>query len=392
MSARGGLLLAIAAVVLITLALGLRSPAVPVEHALVERAPLQAYVEEDVQTQVRSSQLIAVPLPGTLSAVTLRPGDSVAAGQVLAELAPVPATPLDSASRGRLLADRLAAQSLAAAAAEGQRLAAATLVQIEREAERAQRLREEEVISLEQAEREQIRLQQAQADAAAASAHYRAALAQVQAISALLQPGAVGSEAIAIRSYQDGVVLRRMRESPGPAAAGEPLLEIGNPQNLEIVGELLSADAVRLSPGNAVSFSQWGGDRSLHGVVDRIEPAGYTKRSALGVEEQRVRVITVPDPADAPWPALGDGYRLRGRYTLWSGDEVLQVNAGAIQRDRDGWSVLRIVDGRAQRQSVQIGQRNDQAVQILQGLSEGDRVVVYADDRVDDGARVDVVR
>lgn len=392
MSARGGALLAIAVAVLIALGFGLRTPAVPIEHAVALRASLQAVVEEDVQTRVRHRQIIAVPLPGTLSRVELRPGDPISAGQIVAELAPSPAMPLDSASRGRLLADRVAAQSLALAADESRRAVAATLAQVEREAARALSLSEQDVISAEQAEREGIRLRQAQADAAAASAQLSAAQAQVAAVNALLAPGGAGSEPIPIRSYRAGVILRRMRESAGPAAAGELLIEIGDPTDIEIVGELLSADAVRLSPGNAVALSQWGGDHVLHGVIERIEPAGFTKRSALGVEEQRVRVIAVPDPTAPGWPALGDGYRLRGRYTLWSGEDVLQVNAGAIQRDRNGWSVLRIEDGYAIRQSVQIGQRNEQAVQIIDGLSAGDQVVVYADDRVDDGARVEIVR
>ena len=391
MSARGITMAVIAAAVVAVLALGLRSPAIPVEHATVIRADLEVYVDEDAQTRVRHQLRVAVPVPGTLSGVSVTPGDPIEAGQIVATLAPSPALPLDNASRGRLLADLRAAQALAGAAENQRKASAAAFEQSRRETDRALRLLKEDVISAEQAERQQLQLQLAQADLQSARAQAQSAADQVAALSALLEPSGPGAAPIPIRSTRSGVVLRRFRESAGPAAAGEPLVDVGDPADLEVVAELLSEDAIRLSIGNPVTFSQWGGEGELSARVETIEPAAFTKRSALGVEEQRVRVIAIP-AAQTPWPQLGDGYRMRGRFQLWSGQEVLQVNAGAIQRDRDGWSVLRIGDGYADRQAVQIGQRNDRAVEIRDGLSEGDQVVVYADDRVEDGARVEVVK
>jgi HlyD family secretion protein len=244
------------------------------------------------------------------------------------------------------------------------------------------------VVPAEALERARTQAELTAANQASAEAAVDAAQGRVGALQALLAPGSNGAQQLDLVSPANGVVLRRLRQSAGPVAAGEVLLEIGDPTNIEIVGELLSEDALQLQPGAQVELTGWGGEELLQATVERVEPAAFTKVSALGVEEQRVLVLALPADSGPDWPQLGDGYRLRARYRLWSSDDVLKVPSAALQRDRDGWSVLRIEAGRAQRVNVQIGQRNDAEAEVLGGLAVSDQVVLYGDDRVVDGARV----
>lgn len=380
--------LAVGLGLLLAIALALREPTLPVEVAEVSRGSLQVGIEEDVQTRLRRRELLVAPLPGRIERIELLPGDSVSAGQPLLTLSAGPAPRLDAAQQSRLRAE------LQAAEAERSRLrglivaaeAAATLA--EQDAGRARRLAAEQVIApaaLDQVLTEaRVRL----ADLQAARAAEAAAVSQQQALQALLDPDQGQAQQLILRSPIDGIVLQRLRESSGTVAAGERLLEIGDPTQLEVVGELLSEDAVRLTAGALVELSGWGGPTLLRGRVERIEPAAYTKISALGVEEQRVKVIAVPDPSGGDWPVLGDGYRLRARYIAWSGEDRLLVPSAALQRDRDGWSVLRVIDGRASRSAVRIGRRNETHAEVSEGLAEGDVVILYGEDRVQEGRRV----
>jgi HlyD family secretion protein len=186
----------------------------------------------------------------------------------------------------------------------------------------------------------------------------------------------------------DGVVLRRARVSAGVVPPGEPILEIGDPRRLEVVADFLSTDAVRIAVGAPVSIEQWGGEEAIDGRVRRIEPAGFTRVSALGVEEQRVNVIIdVLDAGDA-LDVLGDGYRVEVRAVIWEAPDVLLVPLGSLFRDGDAWGVF-VVDGdRASRRVVSIGQRSDRHAVVIDGLREGDRVVVHPGDTLADGARI----
>jgi len=189
----------------------------------------------------------------------------------------------------------------------------------------------------------------------------------------------------------DGVVLKRLRESESVVNAGEPLLEIGNPvTDLEIVSDLLSTDAVRVKPGAKVRVEQWGGDRVLAATVRRVEPSGFTKISALGVEEQRVNVLMdFADPAEA-WKALGDGYRVEVRIVIWEEAEVVRVPTSALVRQGHGWSVFVVNGDRLQRVTVEVGQRNAEEAEIRSGLDAGRQVVVHPSDQAIDGALIEV--
>jgi HlyD family secretion protein len=182
-----------------------------------------------------------------------------------------------------------------------------------------------------------------------------------------------------------GRVLRVYEESARVVAVGSPLLEIGEPADLEIVIDVLSADAVKIRPGAEMRLEAWGGDEALRARVRRVEPSGFTKLSALGVEEQRVNVIG--DFVDPPG-ALGDGYRLEARIVVWSAADVLRAPASAIFRRAGDWHVFAAADGRAVLRRVEIGHRGADAVEILGGLEEGERLVLHPTDRIADGVRI----
>jgi len=170
--------------------------------------------------------------------------------------------------------------------------------------------------------------------------------------------------------------------------AGDPLLEIGDPRQLEIVVDLLSLDAVRVQPGARVLVEQWGGDRSLEGRVRRVEPSGFTKISALGVEEQRVNVIVeFTDPATA-WASLGDGYRVEARIVMWESSDVLKLPTGALIRSGDQWAVYAIRDGRARIAPITIGHQNGQDAEVTGGIEAGTTVILHPGDTIADGVRV----
>jgi HlyD family secretion protein len=184
-----------------------------------------------------------------------------------------------------------------------------------------------------------------------------------------------------------GRVLRVHQKSAGVVQAGTPLVEVGNPQALELVIDLLTTDAVHVAVGTAASITGWGGE-PLAGKVSRVEPSGFTRPSALGVDEQRVNVIVALTEPPARWAALGDGYRVEARLVLWQGESVLQVPGGAVFRRGQGWAAFRVHEGVAHLVNVQIGHRGEQAVEILSGLGPGDAVAVHPGDRMKDGARV----
>ena len=198
------------------------------------------------------------------------------------------------------------------------------------------------------------------------------------------------AERVLIRSPIDGRVLKVMHEWEGPVRTGDPLLEVGDPSALEVAVDVLSADAVKIAPGMKVLFERWGGKAPLEGVVRVVEPVGFTKISALGVEEQRVWVISDFTSPPARWQRLGDGYRVEARFVLWHDDDVLQVPASSLFRYKDGWALFVIENNRARRRQVTIGRRNGLRAQILDGVSAGERIVNHPSDEVEDGRRVRV--
>jgi len=196
------------------------------------------------------------------------------------------------------------------------------------------------------------------------------------------------SERVPVRSPITGKILKITHECEGPVRTGDPLLEVGDPSVLEIEVDVLSADAVKIKPGMTVLFDRWGGEQPLEGIVRTVEPVAFTKVSALGVEEQRVLIISdFTSPSDQ-WQRLGDGYRVEARFVLWHEDNVLQVPTSSLFRFNDGWAIFVVEDNRATRRAVKVGQRNGLIAQILDGVQQDELVINHPSDEVDDGVRV----
>lgn len=377
---------------------------VPVDLAAVTLGPMEVTVDDEARTSLRHVYTVSAPVTGRLLRISnpsgshgdtsLHVGDRVIAGEtVVAVLQPMQPGLLDTRSREELQAVVAAAEaSVALAEAEVRRIEA-LLVFSRDELGRAQSLAATDSIPTQA-------LEAAQTDLAVNEAALESAKAQLQirqseqlAAQARLM-GPLDSETpsdpaccIRLTAPATGVVLRILQQSEGVLPAGTPIVEIGDPRDLEIVADLLSTDAVQIKPGAAVRIDEWGGP-TLSGRVSRIEPDGFAKVSALGIEELRVRtLIDVVDPPEK-WSALGNDFRVTVHIELWRSEKTLTVPVAALFRSGDDWAVFTLRDGRARATPVQIGNRNQRSAEILSGLVEGDQVVLHPSDRIIDGTAV----
>jgi len=375
------------------IAYALRPQPAPVDLATVELGPLRVSIDDEGEARVRDVYTLHAPLAGRLLRIQAEPGDKVQAD--LTELARIePALPafLDvrtEAEQRAAIAAAQAARDLAKAEldrAEADRAFAAS------ELDRAKRLIRQETISqraLDDAERA-YRVAQANLATAQAALNVRESELQ-QAQSRLLSRPEIdrrteACECVPVTAPVSGVVLQVIRKSEGVVDAGTPLLEIGDPRDLEIVVDLLSEDAVKLEPGQKAIITGWGGP-DLGAAVRRIEPFGQTKVSALGIEEQRVNVVLdLTDPPET-WQRLGHGFRVDVQVILFEGD-VLKVPLGALFRRGDGWATFVADHDRAMLRPVVIGERNSLYVEVRDGLKAGERVILYPSDRISDGTAI----
>lgn len=362
--------------------------AMEVSVVRAERGPMQVTVDEDGETRVRDRFLVTAPVSGRVHRIEIEPGDMVVRGKtLLARITPAESPLLDSRTRGELQAAVDAATAAVGQARAERQRAATTLERARSTLRRQQELNKAGAISTDDLEASQTALASAEDAVRAAEFTERRAESEVQLARARLSAPSASGRSVDVLSPVDGTVLKRLRESEGVVPVGEPLLEIGEPGRMEIVADLLSTDAVRVSPGAAVLIEQWGGGHTLHAKVRRVEPSGFMKVSALGVEEQRVNVvIDFTNPAEAA--RLGDGYRVEVRIVLWQEDDVLKVPVGALFRQGDGWAVFVVEEGRVRRQTVQLGQRNENEGQLTGGLEAGTTIVLHPPDTLTDGARV----
>jgi len=372
---------------------GFRSQPVAVEIGLVTRAPLAVTVEEEGRTRVRDRFELSAPVPGFVRRLTLDVGDSVIRGQVLAELEPLRSTVLDPRARAEAEARVASAEYALQAAEQHAAAAAAEASRAQNEFERRRKLCESGCISKEELDTAELLARRTAAERRSAEFAIEVARFELEAARTTLsysaaQPVATPLERVEIRAPVAGRVLRLARRSEGVVAAGETLVEIGDPAALEVEVDVLSSDAVRIAPGTLVRLARWGGDADLVGRVRVVEPAGFTKVSALGVEEQRVWVIVDISSPPEQWQRLGDGYRVEAAFVLWQGEDVLQVPAGALFRHGEGWAVFVVEDDHAVRRAVSLGHRNAQAAEVRDGLAEGERVVLHPSNRIEDGVRV----
>lgn len=422
--------------ILALLGLAFRPAPLRVDLGPVLRAPLRVTVNAEGKTRLRQRFIISTLVAGRLERLTLREGDTVTRGMLVAQIDPLASDTAIREAQGRLAEWRAQRAGVAtlrpkqealaqgrarvAAAQAAQRKAEArveqtraALEQARREHQRAQRMEASGTISREARETAQLsettkareydavvlEVQGAAAEVEAAQAAlamsaaqqhdpdylldvYNARIASTEAELARLRDAMARTE---IRAPSAGRVLRLLQENERMVAAGTPLLEVGDVTELELVVDVLSTDAVRLQPGARLLVERWGGSTVLEARVRLIEPAAFTKVSALGIEEQRVNVIA--DFVEPP-RALGDGYRVEARIVVWEREEVVTVPASALFRCRDQWCVFCRVEDKAQRRVVTLGQRNDLIAEVHDGLTPGDLVVLHPAEQLEEGRRI----
>jgi HlyD family secretion protein len=360
-----------------------------VDVATAGYRPLDVEVDEDGQTRVCDRFVVSAPITGTLRRIVLDPGAVVNAGDTIAQIDPPDPALLDERTRGEAsarLSVAIAHQRTAEIAIARARVARDAAV---REAARMRTLGSRGAVTVSERERADDQEQLAIRDLAAAETERAGAAAEVAAARAVLGEATPmpRSRAVAVTAPTTGQVLRVVRDSGGPVVAGAPLVELGDPHALEVVVEVLSSDATRIAPGMPVVIEAWGGDHALAGEIRRVEPSAFTRISALGVEEQRVKVIaTVADPPST----LGDGFRVEARIITWRSDRVLTLPASAVFRDKQHWAVYAVVGGHARLRPIELGHRGRLDVELARGLASGATVILHPTDRISDGIAVDV--
>jgi HlyD family secretion protein len=368
--------------------------AVPVDIAVATQGPMEVTIDEEARTRVRHVYAVSAPLTGTAQRVDREVGDAVTANQTVVAIMRPAAPGFHDPRMHQELQSALTAADAAVSLADAERRRIEAALNLARtELTRMKALTGQGAVS-------QSALDKANAEAQADEAALASAVAAVavrrneRAIAAarLKNPGdemltAEAGCCIQIRSPVTGQILSRVQESEAVVPAGTLLVTIGDPTDLEIVAELLSTDAVQVHAGDAVRIDGWGG-APLQGRVRRVEPAGFLKVSALGIEEQRVRtIIDITDPPQNRGQ-LGHDYRVIAHIVVWNRDKVLTVPVGALFHVGDDWAVFREVDGRARTTVVKLGQRNRRVAEVISGLRAGQHVVVHASDRVSDGIRI----
>ncbi len=382
--------------ILIVVATGwvLRPQPIVVDLGTVTRGMLRVTLDHEGHTRVGERYTISAPVGGRVLRISLEPGDAVQAGRTeLATLLPVAAPLLDARTRAEAEArvQTATAGLERARAALAQARTAATFAEQERD--RVLKLFAAEAVSARERDEAENQAQAGAqavdvAAAAATAAEHELDVARA-ALTATTDSRRAGGSPVTLRAPIDGVVLRRLRESEAVVAPGEPLIEIGNLATLEIVADFLSSDAVQMQPGMPVLVERWGGATPLAGAVRRIEPSGFTKISALGVEEQRVNVVVDFTDAREVWQSLGDGYRVDVRVVIWEAGDVLRVPANALFRVGAAWHAYVLgPDDVVTSRPIEVGRQTGLEVEVLDGLEEGDRVVLYPSERVADGVWV----
>jgi HlyD family secretion protein len=383
---------------------GFRPQPVPVETVAVKTGPLRVSVEEEGKTRLRSKYVIYAPVAGYMRRLKWKSGDIVRSGEAVTVLEPPRPAVLDA---------RTVEQSNArVASAEGALTAAETRVRTQEEQVRVaiadrdywrtQQQREETLRksgdvplarlekTLSEVRRSDAMVSAAERSVATARADVKTAQAEVAAARSMLRQTAAPStgELIPVKAPIGGRVIQVMRESEGLVAPADPLMEVGDARAIEVLVEVLSPDAVKVGPGTRVILERWGGPKPLEARVRLIEPGGFTKVSALGVEEQRVRVVADIVSPEAEWTRLGDGYRVEASFVLWEGERVLQVPTNALFRVNGSWTAFVVENGFARRRSVEVGHRSGVSAEIVSGLREGDIVITHPDETVADGKQV----
>lgn len=366
---------------------------IPVETATVSKGRFIASVDEDGKTRIRERYVMAAPLAGRLTRLQLKVGDRIDAGAAVATILPAPAPLLDPRSR-REAEERLgtAEAALERAKALVER-ARAQSEQADNELARTRTLIERGATTTQALERAELAKRVADRDLRAAEFQLHATEHELDQARALLARYRDGDKAPPERwtltAPVSGLVLKVAQESETIVQPGTPILEIGDPRDLEVVVDVLSTDAVEIRPGAEVSIENWGGQGPLEGRVRRIEPAAFTKVSTLGVEEQRVNVLVDLVSSPEQWTGLGDAYQVDTRITVFAQENATIVPTGALFRLGESWNLYVVDRGRAQARTVTLQRRSGRLASIAAGVTPGERVIVYPSDRITSGARVE---
>ena len=401
LKSRATAIIAGCAVIVVFLGYAFWPRAIPVDIAEAKTGPMVVTINEEAKTRVHDAFVVSAPIAGRLLRIEVDPGDTVTRGEtVIARMLPTNPTVLDVRTEEQAKAAIEAAEAALVLARAEVKRARADADFANLEATRTRKLRTEGFVA-------ELALDRAERAHRAASAALETALAAVDMRVADLEnarallmtfseadANAIDSnpqerESIPILAPASGNILRVIQESETIMGAGAPILEIGNPQeDLEIVAELLSSDAVKIKPGDRVIIDEWGGETSLTGEVERIEPWGFTKFSALGVEEQRVNVIIGFTGDRAAHARLGHGFRVEVNIVTWERDDALAIPASALFRTEEGWAVFHVDNGHARTRAVEVGQNNGVNAAITDGLADGDLIVLYPSNQIVDGVRV----
>ena len=375
----------------VLLVLAFRPRPIPIDAGKTWRGPMQVTVRDEGRTRVREEYIVYAPVSGQLQRVPFKPGAAVAAGQVVARIQPGAPAFLDARERAEAQAAVRAAEAgLSGARAELERAEAQARF-ARTELARIESLRGRGLVSVEAIDQAELALRTAEAARATAADSVRMREAELEAARIRLTRPADASEVpVDVLTPVSGRVLRVARESAGVIAAGQEILSVGDPNELEVVVEMLTTDAVLVEPGAEVIIEDWSRLREpLAGRVRLVEPYGFRKISALGVEEQRVNVLVDFTSPPAEWKPLGHGYRVEAAIVTWEADDVVQAPVPALFRNEGHWTLYRIDAGRAVRTPVEIGRDNGQSAQVLSGIEPGVPVVLYPGEEIEDGTRIE---
>ncbi|NNE24040.1 MAG: HlyD family efflux transporter periplasmic adaptor subunit, partial [Rhizobiales bacterium] len=384
------------AVVVVGAFYALRPLPVPVDTAVIDRGALSVTIDEEGKTRIREVFMVSAPVAGKMLRAPLEVGDKVIAGKtIVSVIEPTSPTFLDVRSRRELQAVVAAASAAVSLASSEVEKANSELKFAEKDLKRANALSKTSVISEKAQEQAELDVDSKKALLAIAEATLELRRHELNSARArLIEPQSpdmvsdIGGCCIEVRAPVSGQVLKIIAESEQVVASGALLAEIGNPNDLEIIVELLSSAAVKIAPGAPATIENWGGSKNLSAKVTKIEPTGFTKVSALGVEEQRVNVLLELTDPPQDWAALGHEFRVFVKIAQWQSNDVLRAALSALFRDGNDWAVYKLVEGRAQLTGISIDHRNAHVAEVVGGLNEGDEVILYPSDRVDDDVRV----
>jgi HlyD family secretion protein len=372
-----------AAVLVALITAGLWPRPLPVETARTVVGSLRATVNEEGKTRIKQRYVVSAPVAGQLRRIPFKAGAEVRADEtVVAVIEPVSPTLLDARTRTATEAKRDTAVANVEKARAGQHFAASDLRRLEK-------LHAEKMVSVQELENGQLREASAAKEQAAAESTLRQAEAELAEFGGSTSVGTnTLLDPVQVKAPATGSVLHVFEENARVVAAGTPLMEIGDPADLEVVVEVLSRDGAAIPTGTPVELEQWGGGQPLRAKVRLVEPAAFTKVSALGVEEQRVNVI-----ADLLTPLdqrrnVGDNFRVEAKIIVWEAHDALKVPAGALFRKGEQWAAFVVADGRARLKIVKAGHSSGTETQVLEGLKQGEEVILYPGSRVRDGQRV----